>query len=228
MNHRHSERIPIPSSKKFVPALRALESRLLLSQLVSFPDGTRVVFPLVGFVPRAGGVAFQSGAALTLGVGQPSTNTAHFAFGAASAATVEFNGGPSRSFRRVHSVLVQAGRAEQDHVTFSLDPSPAKAASAHGRTDAYGTSATTRSVRGVRALRTGVSAVQSGSLLTITVSTRRINMVKLSSLNFGQVVEAEWHGHAMDSFRNVSTIVVDIKNDVKDLVALDVGTAIGP
>jgi hypothetical protein len=38
-----------------------------------------------------------------------------------------------------------------------------------------------------------VPSVQSGSILTMTVSTRDINRVDISSLNYGQAVQAEWN-----------------------------------
>ena len=58
------------TARKFVPSVNPLESRLLLSQQVFFPDGSHVVFPLFTRLPRTGGTALQSGTALTVGVGQ--------------------------------------------------------------------------------------------------------------------------------------------------------------
>ena len=62
-------------SRKFLPEVKPLESRLLLSRQVSFPDGTSFIFPTFIHLPRTGGVSEQSGTVLGIGVGQPMTNT---------------------------------------------------------------------------------------------------------------------------------------------------------
>jgi hypothetical protein len=227
MSYRRSEQSPTPSNKKFVPDLNALESRLLLSRQVPFPDGTSFVFPSFVHLPRTGGVALQSGTALTVGVGQPTTNTAHVSFTGAGAATVEWNGRAPQSFTSVQAILVQAGRAGHDHVTFQLNTSPTLVVSSHEPTAAVGANAITRPVHDfVR--RTSGTAVQSGTLLTITVTARKINTVEISSLNFGTVVQAEWNGGTVHNFTGVNTIIVNTKNGARDLVGLDNGTAKGP
>ena len=58
-------------SRKFLPEVKPLESRLLLSRRVSFPDGTSFIFPTFTHLPRTGGVSEQSGTVLGIGVGQP-------------------------------------------------------------------------------------------------------------------------------------------------------------
>ena len=62
----------LAASRKFIPELKPLESRLLLSQSqrVSFPDGTSFVFPTFAHLPRTGGVSVQNGTVLGIGVGQ--------------------------------------------------------------------------------------------------------------------------------------------------------------
>jgi hypothetical protein len=60
--------------------------------------------------------------------------------------------------------------------------------------------------------------------LTITVTAPRINTVEISSLNFGQVVQAEWNGGAVHDFAGVTTINVNLKNGSRDLVGLDTTT----
>ena len=72
--------------------------------------------------------------------------------------------------------------------------------------------------------RTSGFAVQYGSLLVIAVDAPKLNTVELSSLNFGQVVQAEWNGGPVHDFAGVSTIIVDTTNGQKDLIALDVAT----
>jgi hypothetical protein len=223
MSYGRSEQVPTPSKKKFVPDLNALESRLLLSQQVFFPDGSQFVFPLFNKLPRTGGVALQSGTVLTVGVGQHTTNTAHFSVEGESTATVEWNGRAAQSFMGVQAFLVQAGRAGHDRVTFQLDTSPTLAVSSREPTPAVVASAITHPVHDLLSsrLRTSGTAVQSGTLLTITVSARKMNTVELSSLNSGQVVQAEWNGGAVHNFAGISTIIVNVKNGARALVALD-------
>jgi hypothetical protein len=67
--------------------------------------------------------------------------------------------------------------------------------------------------------RTSGVAVQSGSVLTVTVSAPRNNSVELSNEGAGAVL-VEWNGGAVHSFTGVATIVVDTQNAKKDLVAL--------
>ena len=64
------------ASRKFLPDVKPLESRLLLSQSqkVSFPDGISIVFPIFMHLPRTGGVSAQTGTVLGIGVGQSTTN----------------------------------------------------------------------------------------------------------------------------------------------------------
>ena len=61
--------------RKFIPDGNVLESRLLLSRGVAFPDGSSFVFPTFTRLPRTGGALIQSGTALTVGVGQRTSNT---------------------------------------------------------------------------------------------------------------------------------------------------------
>jgi hypothetical protein len=230
MSNRISQQSP-STSRKFLPDIHELESRLVLSQQLLFPDGAHLVFPLFSRLPRTGGAALQSGTVLTIGVGQPTTNTAVFQSVGAGTSTVEWNGRPARTFTGADAALVQIGRARRDEITFQLasprtGPTaiatglPVAASTVSGRTLAHPTQA----IRLAAALRTSGTAVQSGSILTITVTARKTNTVELSSLNFGQVVQAEWNGGAVHNFAGVSTIIVDLKNGSRDLVGLDTTT----
>jgi len=206
-----------------------LESRLLLSRQVFFPDGFQAVFPLFTRLPRTGGTSLQSGTALTVGIGQPTTNTAVFQGVGASSASVEWNGRPAHSFTSVDATLVQIGRARRDEVTFHLtNPRTSGTAIATGQflaAPALNAETVAHPLHPFRRIaRTSGTAVQSGSLLTISVTGPKINTVEISSLNFGQVVQAEWNGGAIHDFSGVSTIIVDIKNGRKDLVGLDVAS----
>ncbi|HEV3166455.1 MAG TPA: hypothetical protein VGZ22_20695 [Isosphaeraceae bacterium] len=227
MSDRPSRQSP-GASRKLQPNVSPLESRLLLSRQVSFPDGASVVFPLVPILPRTGGVPLQSGTALTIGVGQPKINTVQATFDGAGGAQVEWNGGPAHSFTGVQATLVQTGRARNNVVVFNLT-----GPRTIGTSFATGLLAATREVSAkstnhiaqalrLSTFRTSGVAVQNGSLLVIFVNAPKMNTVELSSLNFGQVVQAEWNGGAVHDFSGVSTIIVDTTNGTNDLVGLDV------
>ena len=228
MSDRSSDQPPV-TPRKLVPCVNPLESRLLLSQQVFFPDGFSHVFPTFIRLPRTGGVALQSGTTLTVGVGQRTTNTVLATLDGVGGAQVEWNGRPVHSFTGVEATLVQIGGASRDEVTFHLtNPRTRGTAIAIGQllaTPALGAKTVAHPVHPFRRIaRTSGTAVQSGSLLTISVTAPKINTVEISSLNFGQVVQAEWNGGAIHNFSGVSTIIVDIKNGTNDLVGLHVAS----
>jgi hypothetical protein len=210
---------------RFVPSVNPLESRLLLSQQVFFPNGSQVIFPLFNRLPRTGGTAIQSGTALTVGVGQPTTNTAVFQGVGAGSISVEWNGRQPRSFTGVDATLLQIGRARRDQAIFQLtNPKTGGTAIATGLLEATPTASASSLSHPVNALRlrsrTSGTAVQSGSVLTITITAPKINTIEIASLNFGQTVQAEWNGGVVHNFSGVSTIIVDIRNGRNDLVGL--------
>jgi len=233
MSDRPFDQPPV-SPRKFVPSLNPLESRLLLSQQVFFPDGSSFVFPLFTRLPRTGGATLQSGTALTVGVGQPTTNTAVIQEDGAGNLSAQWNGRPAHSFTSIQTTLVQIGRARRDEVTFHLtNPRTGGTAFATGQLVATPRVSAETPAQSVHALRlhgprTGGTAVQSGSVLTITVTAPKINTVAIESWNHGALVQAEWNGGAVHSFAGVDTIIVDIRNGRKDLVALDDVAAKGP
>jgi hypothetical protein len=233
MSEQPSRQSPA-ASRKFVPGVNSLESRLLLSQQVSFPNGASFIFPSFLRLPRTGGAMLQSGTALTVGVGQPTTNTAHIGFDGIGGATVEWNGRSPHSVTGVRSVLVQAGRAGSDQVTFHLTTATPFVSAAHGPAPATAASAASHPVQTLRlgAPRTGGTAVQSGSILTCTITSPRINNVVIntvpSSSGTSPDVQVEWNGGSVHNFMGVDTIIVDIKNGRRDLVALDNAAAKGP
>jgi len=227
MNEQPSHQSP-STSRKFQPNVNPLESRLLLSsRQVSFPDGSSFVFPLLARLPRTGGVPIQSGTALTIGVGQPRRNTVRVALDDAGGAQANWNAGPTHSFTAVHETLVQIAGARFNQVTFNL-LAPRTSGTALGAgllmaNSAVSAKSTAHSVNALREVaRTSGTAVQSGSLLHITVDAPKMNTVELSSLNFGQVVQAEWNGGSVHDFTGVSTIIVVTTTGHKDLIALDV------
>jgi len=228
MSDHLSQQAPT-ASRKFLPNVNPLESRRLLSQLVFFPDRFSYSFPTFIHLPRTGGVSLQSGTTLTVGVGQRTTNKVLATLDGVGDAQAEWNGRAVHSFMGVQATLVQIGAASRDEVEFHLtNPRTGETGIAIGQflaTPASSAKTVAHTVHPFRLKnRTSGTAVQSGSLLTISVTAPKINTVEISTLNFGQVVQAEWNGGAIHNVSGVSTIIVDIKNGRKDLVGLDVAS----
>ncbi len=213
-------------SRKFLPEVKPLESRLLLSRQVSFPDGTSFIFPTFLRLPRTGGVSEQSGTVLGIGVGQPTTNTVQVTDDGQGGILAEWNGGPVRSFSSIKATVIQVQRARSNQITFNLTSprtSPtAVAVGLHVPTDAALPSegAHPQILRLTKAPRTSGTAVQSGSVLTFSVNKSTTNTVEISNSG-GGAVAVKWNGGAVHSFAGIATIVVDTQNARKDLVALD-------
>jgi hypothetical protein len=205
----------------------ALEGRLLLSRAVFFPDGASFIFPTFRNLPRTGGVFVQSGTALSIGVGQRTSNTVHVSGLEGGMASVEWNGRAAHSLTGVQEILVQAARSGHDHIKINLGSTTALAtASASDMTSAVGfAQAVSHPIRALRSPRTSPTAVQSGTVLTITDTSRKITELALS--NFDQRVQLEWNGSTDPSFTGVSTIIVNITNGRKDFVALHNAVATG-
>ncbi len=210
-------------SRKFVPDMVALEGRLLLSRAVSFPDGTTFVFPIFPRLPRTGGALLQSGTALTVGVGQRTSNTVNVSNLGGQAVSVEWNGRPTHSVTNVQAILVQAAVSRRDQVLVDLGAATALAtAGPSGVTTALGFARNvSHPVHALISPRTSPTAVQTGTVLTIRDTSPRITSLAISSVNSGQQVQVEWSGSGIRSFTGVSTIIVDIANGRRDFIALD-------
>jgi hypothetical protein len=213
----------LAASRKFIPDVKALESRLLLSQTVSFPDGSSFVFPLFRNLPRTGGVFVQRGSVMEIGVGQPTTNTVHVADNGAGNDTDKWNGGPVHSLTSIKSTVIELERATSNQIMIQLTSQrtgpAAVAVGAMASTDR--TIATAgENPFDLKTQRTSGSGVQTGSVLTVTVKKSTANTVEISN-NGGGAVEVKWNGGAVHSFTGVDTIVVDTRNAKKDLVAID-------
>jgi hypothetical protein len=214
----------LAGSRKFIPEVKPLESRLLLSrtQTVSFPDGATVVFPTFGRLPRTGGVFAQAGSVLSIGVGQRTANNVRVTENGSGVVTAEWNRQPTHVLTGVDPTVIQMRSAGMDQVTINLTslrtaPAGVAAASlvrADGAPARGHADLTATNVR-----RTSGAAVQSGSVLTITVSARTTNSVEISNEGAGAVL-VEWNHGVVHSFAGVETIVVDTRNATNDLVAL--------
>jgi hypothetical protein len=213
------------ASRKFVPDVKPLENRLLLSQFqrVSFPDGASVVFPTFINLPRTGGVSMQTGSILGIGVAQPTTNMVHVTDNGRGSFTAEWNGRPTHSFTGITATVVQAESAPNDQITFKLK-APRTSPAAVAVISFVPTNADPATDAGhplpSSALRTSGKAVQTGSLLTITVDNPATNTVEISNYGAG-TVHVEWNGGAVHSFNGVETIVVDTHIGRNDLIAID-------
>ena len=209
------------SPKKFVPALNPLENRLVLSRTICFPDGHCFIFPDLT-LPRTGGISVQNGSVLSIGVGQPTRNTAQVTDDGKGDIQAQWNGGPVHSFAGVGTTVIQAQRARNNQITFHLTgprTSPtAVAVGTHLSTDASSASEGGHPLR--RIARTGGTAVQSGSILTVAVNKPKTNSVEISNNGAGKV-QVEWNGGAVHDFAGVETIVVDAKNGRKVVIGLN-------
>ncbi len=224
MSDQPSPQGPSPS-RKFLPEVKPLESRLLLSRRVSFPDGTSFIFPTFTHLPRTGGVSEQSGTVLGIGVGQRKTNTVQVTEDGQGGIQAQWNGGPVHSFTGIRSSVIQTERSRSNQISFNLTStrtSPtALAVGLQVPTDAalLSEGANPQKLRVPEARRTSGSAVQSGSVLTVIVDKRTTNTVEISNSG-GSTVAVKWNGGAAHSFEGIATIVVDTQNARNDLVAL--------
>jgi hypothetical protein len=194
-----------------------LEIRSLLSSTASIAFS-----PLFHRLPRTGGVFAQTGSQLAIGVGQPASNSVQINDDGAGHVQVEWNGDPAHSLSGVATTVIQSERARTDQITFHLG-APRTSPTAL----AVGSLAATEAAlpdgghhrEMLRHARTSGQAVQSGSLLTVTVSRPTTNLVQINNEG-GGAVQVEWNGGAVHSFTGVQTIVVDTKNGRKDQVTL--------
>jgi hypothetical protein len=213
-------------SRKFLPDLKPLESRLLLSRQVSFPDGTSIIFPTFPHLPRTGGVSEQSGTVVGIGVGQRTTNTVQVTDLGQGGIEAEWNGGPVHTFTGIGSSVIQTERSGRNQITFNLSSQRTGPAAvlvgSQVPTEAVSASEERHPVN-ARVQRTSGAAVQSGSMLTVTVDRATTNIVEISNDGAG-AVEVEWNGGAVHPFSGVESIVVDTRNATNNLVALDDAT----
>ncbi len=212
-------------SRNFLPEVKPLESRVLLSRQVSFPDGTSFNFPTFLHLPRTGGVSEQSGTVLGIGVGQPKTNTVHVTDEGQGGIQAAWNGGHTHSLTGITSIVVQTERSRGNRITFNLTGSrtgpTAVAVGSQVQTDVDLPSAGAHPEKlgAVEVRRTSGIGVQSGSVLTVTADKRTTNTVEISNSG-GGAVAVDWNGGAVQSFAGIATIVVDTHHARKDLVAL--------
>jgi hypothetical protein len=197
-----------------------LESRVLLSREICFPNSECIVIPSLR-LPRTGGVAIQAQTLLSVGVGQRTLNSVQVTDDGAGTVSAKWNGRPPRSFTGVTTTVVQADRAKHDKIIFRLTGSQGLAITSTSGTPAVRDRATGEAAPFLRAPRLGVAAVQSGTLLTITVTARKIRSVGIVSVNSGALVQTEWNGGgAVAQFDGVRTIIVNIKNGTNQVVGL--------
>jgi hypothetical protein len=163
---------------------------------------------------------------MRIGVGQPTTNTVNVTDDGAGNDTDKWNGGAVNSLTGIKSTVIQLRRARTNQITFQLSSrrtGPAAiAVGAIAPTDRAQARAGEH-LPNLEIRRTSGSAVQTGSVLTVTVDRRMTNTVEISD-DGGGAVEAKWNGGAAHSFTGVDKIVVDTLNAKKDLVAIEDAT----
>ena len=115
-------------SREFLPGVKPLEDRCLLSSAGSFGFS-----PLFHILPRTGGVSAQTGSMLAIGVGQPTTNTVQVTDDGKGDIQAEWNGGPVTLLhdRREYRHPGGAGQDQSDHV--QPDQSPDRPCCHRGR-----------------------------------------------------------------------------------------------
>jgi hypothetical protein len=160
---------------------------------------------------------------LGIGVGQLTTNTVQLTDEGKGDIQAEWNGGPVQSFTTVATAVIQAERGRTNQITFKLtSPRTSPAAIAVGSL-AMADAATSHGADPIPHLhvaRTSGSAVQTGSLLTVTVNRPKTNIVEITNEG-GGAVQVEWNGGPVDSFGGVEEIIVDTRNARKDQVTLN-------
>jgi hypothetical protein len=160
---------------------------------------------------------------VAIGVGQPRSNTVQITDDGAGDIQAEWNGGPVHTFSAVTTTVIQAERARVNELTIHLTSSrtgpTAMAAGSLVATDAA-TVGRGQLSELLRHSRTSGQAIQSGSLLTVTVNRPITDLVQVNNQG-GGAVQVEWNGGAGHSFSGVDTIVVDTKNATRDQVTLD-------
>jgi hypothetical protein len=201
--------------------------------------------------PRTGGIAIQSGSVLSCFVGQPKMNMVQVIDDGKGHVEMSWNFGQLQAFTGVTTTVIQAQRASTDQFTFHLShgdtvtavaaaagttfhqPGPSTGSAAielgpHAPTDPVSANAKGHPLDIVQHHRTGGTAVQTGSLLTVTVNRPKTNIVQITNCVAGAhagTVEVDWNGGMVHSFTGVATIVVDTHNARKDQVTLTDSTS---
>jgi hypothetical protein len=226
----------VSPSREFVPEVKSLEGRILLS--AATPQGDSIVW--YHNPPRTGGIAIQSGSVLSCFVGEPRENQVKVVDNGKGNVSMSWNFGHPQVFKGVTTTIVQAQRAGTDQFSFGIgdtvtalgadagstfhQPGPSAGSTAVELGSGVPMDAATPGGSGhpldtVLHRRTGGIAIQSGSLLTVTVDRPRTNVVQITNEGAGNV-QVEWNGGPVHSFSGVANIIVDAKNARKDQVTL--------
>jgi hypothetical protein len=223
--------------RKFVPELKSLESRFLLSAAVPQRDSI-IWFP---DPPRTGGLAIQTGSILNCVAGNPRRNSVQVIDDGRGHVEMSWNFGKPQAFTGVTTTIIQAQRARTDQFTFHFshgdtvtavaelagptfqEPGPSSASTAielgtHRATHSRDANVEVHALAHVQFVRGGL-AVQSGSELTIIVRRPSTNVVQITDVGAGNV-QVEWNGGRIHSFTDVATVVVDTRNARRDQVTL--------
>ncbi len=199
------------------PSIERLEGRLVLS---SFRLHTSAVIPHAASVvwqpnpPRTGGLAVQSGSVVSCFVGEPKMNEVQVVDDGSGDVQMSWNSGQPHAFQGVTTSVIQAQRArtnlfEIDDFSFDIEQSIVDRK----------ISDLSFGLEKPILVRTSGHAVQTNSILTLTVNRPRTNVVQITNEGAGNA-QVEWNGGPVHSFSGVGEILVNTRNARKDQVTL--------
>jgi hypothetical protein len=235
MSEQSSHQGPGPS-RKFLPEVKSLETRILLSTAIPHKDGI-VWHP---DPPRTGGIAVQSGSVLSRFVGQPKMNAVQVTVDGTGHVEMSWNLGQPHVFPGVTTTVIQAERARTDQFTLHLaggngnDTFSARAEAAQSTFQDPGLSTGSTGIdlvshRPADAVSGHVDGHArddapfvraNGPILNVIVNRPRTNVVQVNNEGGGDV-QVEWNGGMAHAFTGVETIVVETHNATKDQVTLN-------
>jgi hypothetical protein len=169
----------------------------------SFPVQPPPLFLPLSFsaLPRTGGISYQTGAVLAIGVGQPSANTVRITDKGAGAYQVIWNSDPVHSFTGMQEVAVFSARGRNTNVAITLPDAPAAVPAVRSHLNPV----------------KGGTAVQSGKDLIVRVNKPTGNTVRILDQGAG-TIDVQWNGGAVHSFTGVTTILVQAKKAREDQI----------
>jgi hypothetical protein len=202
--------------RTFTPGVKRLEDRFLLSS-------AQRSSLLVPQAVKHDGNAVQTGTLLGVTADRSGTNKVHVTDNGAGFVQVDWNGSSVHSFAGIDTVDVHTQKGKKDVITFGLTGGPSVAlddlARPPGEADSRLTPGETLHPL-IRVLKRtsqkdGV-AVQSGTVLTVTVHESKGNSVQISDKS-GDILVA-WNGGSPESFEGINAIVVNAQKARNDQV----------
>jgi hypothetical protein len=151
-------------------------------------------------LPGTGGISFQSGEVLAIGVGQAAANMVQITDKGNGGLQASWNSGPVHSFKGVQAVTVYSARGRDTKVTITVPDSSAAVGAVRSR---------------AHAPTHGGTAVQRGNTLNVKVTKPTANTVRILDKAAG-TIEVAWNGGPVRTFTGVTTILVHARNARED------------